>query len=626
MTRNHITRHGLWALGAALFTLLFFGSANAADPPTGTVRQGLVGGTEVDERTQEIYGLLKLSDSSGSCTASLLRNDWAISAAHCVDATDRRGNTMPNPNRPGQNILNPIGGFKIEANWGGGQTKKATRIDTFWPYDISLIHLDSPVQVNGKTTGYVREVFLDQFPYFGTPVGVVIKTFGRGINQFAFGSGNTATPSQMDGKFRVASFKTTREKDALYWYPSENGKMVAGGDSGGPSFATVGTSQTTVLVGVHALALTERVPGKPTNGWTWVTKTTEAADAPVKPVWPQILQIMGPVPQIVVPPEPKNTYPEFRPGTTVFDTSVRADEFNILYAVAQNGDLIWRRHQMALARGSKSVEKHGWKQPSQVGTGWASGFREILPGGTNTIYAIEDGGTVRWYKHNGSLNGTHEWQGPVNVQTGWNTFKHVVAMGQGVFYAVLPSGDLLWLKHNEWQNPKPGNKGWSSMMASSAYSMGGRRFPMGWGNYTKMFGGGNGVIYAVAPDGKLYWFRHLTYLNPQPEPQAADMYNPMKAAQTAQWMSTWQGPNKVGDGWGEFTKIFSSGEGHIYALRPNGDLMYHRHHGWANGSYVWDEGSTRKIAEGWDAFKFAFARNTTSDAGSRDRNVDIVVN
>ena len=295
MTRNQISRRGLWALCAVALTLWGFARADSPEGPTGKVQQGLVGGTEVDEKTQEAYGLLKLSDSSGSCTASLLRNDWAISAAHCVDATDANDNTMPDPNRPGQHILNPVGGFKIRANWGGGQTKRATRIDTFWPYDVSLIHLDSPMQVNGKTTGYVREVFLDQFPYFGTPVGVVIKVFGRGINQFAFGSGNSATPSQMDDKFRVASFKTTREKDNLYWYPSTAGQMVAGGDSGGPSFATVGTNSTTVLVGVHALTLADYVPGKPKTGWSWVTRTSDGADAPIKPVWPQILQIIGAV-------------------------------------------------------------------------------------------------------------------------------------------------------------------------------------------------------------------------------------------------------------------------------------------------------------------------------------------
>ena len=150
---------------------------------------------------------------------------------------------------------------------------------------------------------------------------------------------------------------------------------------------------------------------------------------------------------------------------------------------------------------------------------------------------------------------------------------------------------------------------------------------MGWGNYKTMFGGVNGVIYAVAQDGKLYWFRHLTYLNPVPEPPLAELLNPMnqiKSTMTQRWMSSWQGPNKVGDGWGSFPQIFSPGEGHIYAVLPNGDLMYHRHLGWQNGSYVWDEVSVRKIAEGWDKYRFAFARNTTSDLGSGDRNVDFI--
>ena len=101
------------------------------------------------------------------------------------------------------------------------------------------------------------------------------------------------------------------------------------------------------------------------------------------------------------------------------------------------GELMWWRHTMQYARGKKTVEKHGLTLPKHIGEGWAGGFKNIFAGGTNTIYLLEDGGGLRWYKHNGSLTGTRDWQGdaPVNVGTGWNSFKNIVAMGQGVFYA-----------------------------------------------------------------------------------------------------------------------------------------------------------------------------------------------
>jgi len=53
--------------------------------------------------------------------------------------------------------------------------------------------------------------------------------------------------------------------------------MIAGGDSGGPSFAWGLNGY--ALVGVHAIAHAEYVPGKPRPGWAWVTATPEAADA-----------------------------------------------------------------------------------------------------------------------------------------------------------------------------------------------------------------------------------------------------------------------------------------------------------------------------------------------------------
>lgn len=84
----------------------------------------------------------------------------------------------------------------------------------------------------------------------------------------------------------------------------------------------------------------------------------------------------------------------------------------------------------------------------------------------------------------------------------------------GTYDAALTERDFIWkYAHDEpfvasiegaTHRPSGGGQGWSSMIASS----GGQRFPMGWGNYKRMFGGGNGVFYAVGPNNVLYWFRH----------------------------------------------------------------------------------------------------------------------
>ena len=57
----------------------------------------------------------------------------------------------------------------------------------------------------------------------------------------------------------------------------------------------------------------------------------------------------------------------------------------------------------------------------------------------------------------------------------------------------------------------------------------------GWNGFARVFGGGQGVIYAVKPDGTLLWYRHTGYLTGQ---------------------RTWEGPKVVGSGWQNFSKVF----------------------------------------------------------------------
>jgi hypothetical protein len=620
MTRTQNTRLGLWLLVAGALALgsLNFAGRGVADEKIGTVRQGLVGGKEIDEKTQEYYGLLKFDMGTGTCSASLLRNDWAISAAHCVDAKDAKGNTTPDPNRPGQNVMRPIGKFKLTAAWGGGQTRNAVRVETFWPYDISLIQLDSPFTVNGKNTGYVREVFFDQFPYFGTPTTATIKVFGAGINQFATGSGDSAMPSSSDDKYRMGTSRVERVEPngTLYWYRADGDNMIAGGDSGGPSFATVGTNQTTVLVGVHALTIPNYIEGKSTKGWKWVTSTPEAADAPIKPVWDKIQNIMGPLPQAPPPPPEPFTGRHkavFEEGG--FFTGGGKVEENILYGVAPDGGLIWHKHYID-QRGGKV--RHTFAPTKRVGDGWKAGYKGAFPAGQNGIYTLADNGELRLHWHIGAFDGSYKWREPsIVVGTGWTMFDKIISMDQGVIYGILPNtitredgksypGILRWHKNTHYADTSSSPNNWRS-----AKDVGWE-----WGHFKQVFSGGNGVLYTVGQDGKLLWYKHKTYKS---QPASIPLFTASKGAKDA-WNNTWAGPKRVGDGWGEFTKIFSPGEGHIYGIMPNGDLMYYRHTGWQDGSYVWDENLKGKIATGWNGYSSAFARIITSDPEPKGPN------
>src|SRR5437867_2997612 len=82
-------------------------TAQTPEGRTGTVRQPLVGGTVIDAARQEEFALLSLTDGTGNCSASLLTNGWVITAAHCVELEDASRNPIPDPTRPGQNLLKP---------------------------------------------------------------------------------------------------------------------------------------------------------------------------------------------------------------------------------------------------------------------------------------------------------------------------------------------------------------------------------------------------------------------------------------------------------------------------------------------------------------------------------------
>lgn len=579
------------------------GTMSLADENIGKVQQGLVGGKEVSERTQEALGLLTMRHSEGSCTASLLRNDWAILAAHCVEKEDADGDPIPDPNRPGQNLLVTVTKVKLTANWGGGQTQTAVRIETFRPYDVAIIELFDPIKVNNRTLGFARPV------YTGSPTNLKIEYYGRGLSKFATGSGKSAIPSEFDGKFRMGEATVSDEEDTKFWYSGKNGEMTGGGDSGGPSFNGKGE-----LVGVHSTARGQYIAGKPRE-WKWATKTTEASDAPIAPVWRQIAKIVGPVKsstgaEPAPPPEPVFTY------TVPFNTSSKPADFHILYGIKGDGTLMWHRH--VIAPGTR--RPHSWNPPKRVGDGWLAGFAGTYPAGQNGIYALADNGELKWYWHTGILDGSYRWRNDTGslVGTGWNSYTKIIPMDKGVIYGILPDGTLRWQKHLNYMTGLGGT-------TAAAWSEG-KIVHSGFDKYKTVFGGGNGILYAVGQDNVLYWFRHKNYLDrPSVAPVSLPKGLPAKLVDTLtrQWNNSWEGPKRVGDGW-DFIHLTSAGEGHIYGVLPNGDLMYYKHLGWQTGQYAWDEKISGKIATGWNAYVRVFARNDTSDAGSKNPEVDFI--
>jgi hypothetical protein len=70
-----------------------------------------------------------------------------------------------------------------------------------------------------------------------------------------------------------------------------------------------------------------------------------------------------------------------------------------------------------------------------------------------------------------------------------------------VIFAVKPDGDLLWYRYQgNGESDRSGATGWA---ANSGSPIGN-----GWQGFRHLFSGGNGVIYAVKPDGDLLWYRY----------------------------------------------------------------------------------------------------------------------
>jgi len=524
---------------------------------TGQVRQGLVEGTLVGAAEQEKYTLVTLSTG---CSGSLLRNNWIVTASHCVDNAD--------PKNKGAFITLPEDSVTITAAWATEQSRQSIRIITFRPNDVAIIRVDMPFTVNGSTRTFIRDIFRDgQFPYFGQLSPVPIKAYGRGIYQFARISDTQALASQQDNQFRSANFNTSRDSGGVYWYANSNGQTIAGGDSGGPSFATVrGTDE--VLMGVHSSCKIKCAPGKicgewPGPGpapatysnWMWVIDTPECADAAIAPNWEEINRYLGAYTPEPPPPDPQfigtfaKTPPNYQPMW--------------VYAIKNDGDMMWYR---------KDTGASPWQGPKKVGNGWI--FKDVIPAGGNSFYALTEDGKLIWYRHDGFNDGSRTWPAQVEVGHGW-TFKQIFSGGEGIVYAIKENGDLVWYRHG----------GYADGNSSAAAWTGPTSIGTGWNGFKDVFSNGKGQIYAVTPSGELLFYFHSGYAAGEPR---------------------FLNPKTIATGWQNFRQIIPAGDGVILAVKDDGKLLWFRHYfkaenGFARMKEHWE--GPIEIGSGWTGFK-----------------------
>jgi Tachylectin len=265
---------------------------------------------------------------------------------------------------------------------------------------------------------------------------------------------------------------------------------------------------------------------------------------------------------------------------------------------ASGGELMWFRHDGRLDGSFK------WEGPEKIGTRWDA-FSHVFSDGEGIVYGVTprveatpsdhlggeripaSGGDLMWYRHVGREGGSFAWQGPTTVGIRWDLFKHVFSGGDGIVYGIQDDGDLIWYRHVGrgdgsfvWEGPK--------------------KVGTGWGQLTQVFSGGQGVIYGVTPrveatttsdhpggswtpasGGDLMWFRHVG---------------------RDEGSFDWNGPKKVGTRWDAFTHVFSGGDGIIYGVEPRVEATGSDHVGgdrtWASGGdLIWD--GPKKVGTGW---------------------------
>jgi hypothetical protein len=249
---------------------------------------------------------------------------------------------------------------------------------------------------------------------------------------------------------------------------------------------------------------------------------------------------------------------------------------------------------------------HKWEGPKTVGTGWQN-FRDIIPAAMANVtpnvagasfYAVTTDGALLWYRHDGFVNGETRWKGPVNVGSGWQSFRKIVSAGDGIVYGIGTDGSLRWYRQNDVADaatsPVPvalgagggvrSRFGATQIVSAPSHWTGPNVVGSNWGHFVHVFSTGEGVIYAVDPQGKLWWYKHRGYLTGTQD---------------------WEGPKQVGNGWAGFKKVFSPSEGYIYALTQGGELLWYQHQGYQDGSVRW-RGPTA-VGATWGDYAFIFS-------------------
>ena len=102
--------------------------------------------------------------------------------------------------------------------------------------------------------------------------------------------------------------------------------------------------------------------------------------------------------------------------------------------------------------------------------------------------------------------------------------------------------------------------------------------------------GGQGIFYAIQSDGALLWYRHLGW--------QTGAFN---------WANGGSGL-QIGIGWQQFVKVMAAADGQIFALNPDGTLLWYQYilSNSSTGAGSWHPNSGAQIGQGFNIFPRMF--------------------
>lgn len=305
-----------------------------------------------------------------------------------------------------------------------------------------------------------------------------------------------------------------------------------------------------------------------------------------------------------------------------------------LYGVKPNGELLWYGDTIGVDKNPPNQQ-----QPQQV-TGNSvlntpagiAGRAGAAPRGNSRLNTPASAAAVAGLRSSTKI--IHKWDGPKVVGSGWQNFRAVIPGGHSTFYGLTADGTLLWYRHDGVMDGTPKWKGPVQVAT-------------GWNTYKLVFGGGDGILYSVDAQGSLNWYKRTDYdeastlsarMGTKTMGVARQYLGPVRIAagfgNYTQVFSTGQGiiyaitadgrllwfqhagyqagqphllgPKQVGSGWSDMKRVFSTGEGVIYAINKTGELFWYKHEGYMDGTPRW-QGPT-KIAADWSNFALVFPR------------------